>query len=477
MGTCLRTTVVSLLTALTFFVGHRAAAVRSGIGHEMAAPPLRSGSALQPQLPPPQDFKLRVDVDLVTVDVSVYGTPARELRVDDFTVYDNNESQRLIHFSRDQLPLAVALVVDGSGSLYAYARQLQSAARVALGSLKPEDQVVLFGFSMFPTRLSDLTHDPARIIEKLIRLAPSGTTNIWDAIFVAAHYLRDKAPDYRRALILVSDNGQLIQWGQTGNSALEEALVAGAGVYAIRIPGSAELYAESDTVRMIADESGGEYLDAKTGEALMAALNQSVTKLRMQYTLGFNPVKPRDDGSFHTLRVALKGNGACPDCRVHTRKGYYDGAPALGGTATKRIPPLNDVPALVYSRMTLAAAEISEVKEIPFRASAAADSSSTTRTATKVDLQIDVAGVHFKTGYGLHAANLCIALFGSTADGICYSTDWKVLDLQLREEAYQRTVASGILHSASLRGAPRFITAVVYDMSNGKMGLQRLTMK
>ena len=423
-----------------------------------------------------QDFRLKVAVDLVAVDVTILGNPTRELTADDFVLYDGNVPQRITHFSRDRLPLAVALVIDGSGSLYAYFRELQTAARTALRSLKPEDQVVLFGFSVFPTRLSDLTHDAGRLVEKLAGLAPSGSTNIWDAVYVAAHYLRAKAPDHRRAIILISDNGQLIPWGQTGKAALQETLVAGASVFAIRIPGSAAIYAESDTVRMIAENSGGEYLDAESGAALIDALNRSVSKLRMQYTIGFNPARPLNNGVFHSLRVALKPGSACPDCGVHTRMGYYDGRPAFDPGEIKTVPIGARVKAEIYTRIVSAAAEDEDWNEIPFQV-AVNPGAAAGRSATKIDVKIDARGIAFRPGYGLHSGMLCIALFSMSADGICFASDWKVMDLQLRDEAYQHMVAAGITYSTSLKGSARAVTAVVYDMTTDKMGIQRLTAK
>jgi hypothetical protein len=51
------------------------------------------------------------------------------------------------------------------------------------------------------------------------------------------------------------------------------------------------------------------------------------------------------------------------------------------------------------------------------------------------------------------------------------------MDLQLRDEAYQHMVAAGITYSTSLKGAARAVTAVVYDMTTDRMGIQRLTAK
>jgi Ca-activated chloride channel family protein len=417
------------------------------------------------------DLKIKVDVDLVPVDVTVYGTPVRDLRAEDFVVYDNNVAQRLIHFSRDQLPLAVALVVDTSGSLTAYLPELRSAALSALGSLKPEDQTVLFGFSAFPARLSELTQNRSQIIQKLAVFSAMGNTNIWDAIFVAAHCLRANAIARRRAIILISDNGQVINWGQTWESALQEALLAGATLYAIETRGSGSLYAESDSVRRIAADTGGEFFSVGARGSLSTALDQSIAYFRQQYTLGFSPSAAKKDGAFHSLSVKLTTPGVCPDCRLHARKGYYAGIPSVPNRAPRRaIPGGARVEPHVYNEITVAAADISDRKEILFEIKTDAAEGILGRLLTRVDLLIDPARIQFKNVNGLQTASLCICVFLALSDGVFFSTEWKTLDVRLKEDAYQQVMKSGIVFSTQVRGAPEMLRVVVYDLQSDQLG-------
>ena len=434
-------------------------------------------SGEQDQGIPKSDFKIKVNVELVPVDVTVYGTPVRDLEAEDFVVYDNNIAQPVIYFSRDQLPLAVALVVDGSGSLTSYLPELRTAARSALGTLKPEDQVALFGFAAFPARLTDFTHDHALVVQKLASFTAAGSTNIWDALFVAARYLRGRAPDQRRAIILISDNGQIVNWGQTWKSALQELLEAGTTLYAIETLGTGSLYAESDSVRKIAADTGGETLSVRSGKLLSAALNQSISYLRMQYTLGFAPPAAKKDGTFHNLSVSLKSAGLCPDCRLHARKGYYAGTPPPSSAADrerKKVPPGTRVEPLVYNRITVAAADMAELNDIPFEIKTTRAPGVWGRLQTRVDLQIDPAKVHFRIVNGLYTASLCIAIFSALSDGVFFATDWKILDVQLKEDMYQQLLISGLTYTTQIRGAPDALKAVVCDLQSDHIGSKRV---
>ena len=420
-----------------------------------------------------QDFKIRVDVEMVPVDVTVHGTPVRELRMEDFVVYDNDVAQPLIYYSRDEVPLAVALLVDSSGSLALYLPELQSAARSSLESLKAEDQVVLFAFSTFPARLSDFTRDHSLIAQKLAGLMTVGSTNIWDGMFVAAHYLGENARDRRRAIILVSDNGQIINWGQTANSALQEALETGTTIYAIQAKGTGSLYAESDAVRKVVNDTGGAFMEVADPKSLPGALHQSFSKIRLQYTLGFTVSGTKKDGSFHRLRVSLKSEDLCPGCRLLARKGYYAGTPAPAGAAgpeRRTLPPGTMVDIPTYNRITIAAAEMSDVKEIPFEVHAAPAAGYLGRLRTNVIVRIDPNRIVFKDANGRSTARLCVALFMALADGVYYATEWRNLDVQPKSETDPENASSAIPFLAQIRGAPSILKVVVYDLQGGRIG-------
>jgi len=60
--------------------------------------------------------------------------------LEDFAVNDNDVLQEATHFSRDQLPLKIALVVDVSGSIQPYMLELGNRPlprRRALNMLRP----------------------------------------------------------------------------------------------------------------------------------------------------------------------------------------------------------------------------------------------------------------------------------------------------------------------------------------------------
>jgi hypothetical protein len=126
--------------------------------------------------------KIRVDVPLVTMDVTVIPAVSRNLSAEDFVVWHDGVAQQVTYFSRDLIPLSIAVVVDRSSSITNCLPLLQKAVLTALGHLKPEDQVALFTFDNELVKLKDFTVDhnlTARIVGSLVLGSAWGGTDIY----------------------------------------------------------------------------------------------------------------------------------------------------------------------------------------------------------------------------------------------------------------------------------------------------------
>jgi hypothetical protein len=82
----------------------------------------------------------RATSELVLVDVQVLhrktGAPAPALRVADFQFSEEGAPQRIVHFSRDELPLSVVLLFDLTDSVRGVLKRLAEAAKSALEHFK-----------------------------------------------------------------------------------------------------------------------------------------------------------------------------------------------------------------------------------------------------------------------------------------------------------------------------------------------------
>ncbi len=295
------------------------------------APP----AAAEPATENPDAFKVSIAVRLVQVDALVRdraGRPMDKLRREDFLLFEDGAEQPISAFSRGELPLAVALVIDRSGSVQPFMDEIRRAAYRALLQLKPGDEVCLFSFAGDVDRLEDLTADRQRIADRIATIRAGGGTNILDAIHNSVSYLGMVAPDRRRAVILVSDNQGTTRAraneGQTIRLAVETETV----VYSVKTRGASvpstmrlpNLITGTGSVRKITGETGGEVIEVATTGSLDAALAAVVARLKLRYTLGYNPANV-SPGTYRRIEVRLAGHFGRPgiDYTVHSRSGYY----------------------------------------------------------------------------------------------------------------------------------------------------------
>lgn len=280
-------------------------------------------------------YVVKLDVNLVLVEATVSDKRNHlvdGLTQDDFRVLEDGVEQPIRYFSRDELPLAVALVIDRSGSIGPHLGELRHAARETLARLKPEDQVALFTFASAPEQLEALTTDRRRIARAISRIRPGGGTNINDALFNAIFYLGKAAKSRRHAVILISDNQDTVRGFASDKDLVRMALQTETVVYSLRIGGTYSLRGLSEpfsipgtpTINSVTQETGGEIIDASQDRSLGAAMAMAIARLKRRYTLGYLSPHKEHDGAFHSIEVELAGEAMQKaHYTVFARQGYY----------------------------------------------------------------------------------------------------------------------------------------------------------
>ncbi|HYO62248.1 MAG TPA: VWA domain-containing protein [Pyrinomonadaceae bacterium] len=330
----------------------RAASVRVGARARVSlalllwAAPLVAWAQQQQQQPAPQasptrhaaeevldvgeDEVVRVDTDLVHVDVSVTdaaGNPVRNLRAEDFKLYEDGEERPISFFNITRRagqprPVAVVFALDVSGSMSPEEMaRLGGALRAFATRLEAHEAV--FAVMSFGTNVKiqqQFTSDPRRLeraAENLARDVGGHSTHAYDAIDDAVRLLVRKAPRTRerrlmkRAVVVVTDGFPV---GDTVSPAtvIERANAADVSVYTVTLPSFSRLLASASErpplptpldVSGVVEKTGGAavYATDKDFAPLFKALAEEVTS---SYVLSFYPPEEkRRDGRNHTIRV------------------------------------------------------------------------------------------------------------------------------------------------------------------------------
>jgi VWFA-related protein len=279
---------------------------------------------------------IRVAVNLVLVDATVKaknGQIMSDLKKDDFEVREDGVAQKVEVFSRDELPVNVALVLDLSDSIGPFLGPLRDAATIALAALKPEDEAALFTFSTEAELRLPLTKDKNKIADQINTFQARGATNINDGIFVAAEYLLKAPPNGRRVIILISDDVGTDAGGQGTRDIVTEAIAADAVLYNLKIPGynppatrfAASMIPGLVNIRKVMDATGGELFDVHDVAHLDSVFSALIQRIKTRYTLGYYTMANGAEGKPHKLEVRLtpsfgkKGR----DYSILAKNGYY----------------------------------------------------------------------------------------------------------------------------------------------------------
>jgi Ca-activated chloride channel homolog len=296
------------------------------------------GPAVPGNQQPPETggFTLKADVNLVLVEATVRDDKGKiidDLKPGNFRVLEDGVEQKVIYFSRDELPLAVALVVDGSGSVSPVLGELHHAAYDTLSQLKPEDRVALYAFATHPERLVDLTTDRKSIADGIMGIGSTGGTNIADALYASIEYLGQEARDRRHAVIMISDNEPTAKGDFTGADVSRLALETQTIIYSVRV-GRDRLEGTVDEpgwipgarwVNKIMDETGGEIIDMAAVGSAQKAMAAVIARLKQRYTLGYQSSNTRSDRAFRSIEVRLSGRAQDSKhlYKIFARHGYY----------------------------------------------------------------------------------------------------------------------------------------------------------
>ena len=100
--------------------------------------------------PPKGEFRISTDVELVLLDVSVKqakGGYASGLTRDNFQIYENGAPQKITEFASADIPVAVGLVFDDSGSMRSKRPDVITAGLVFIGASNPQDQIFVVNFN------------------------------------------------------------------------------------------------------------------------------------------------------------------------------------------------------------------------------------------------------------------------------------------------------------------------------------------
>jgi Ca-activated chloride channel family protein len=290
----------------------------SGQGPVQAQEPDRSDNGV---------FIFRKEVDEVLLHATVIDDKHRfvnDLNKDDFKVYENGQEQQIRSFRREDVPVAVGILIDNSGSMRDKRRAVIQAALNFVKASNPDDQVFIVNFNDEFYLDQDFTSKIPLLQTALERIEARGGTAMYDAVVASATHLEKSARLEKRILLVITDGED-----NASRESLEHAVHQlqqenGPTVYTIGILGEERAHRARRALTEMAEDTGGMAFFPKNVEEVDRITQQVARDIRNQYVIGYSPTTPRSVGGYRTVKVEAKAPGH-KRLEVRTRTGYYPG--------------------------------------------------------------------------------------------------------------------------------------------------------
>ena len=284
----------------------------------------------QTQQPPPQPPSFRSGVDVVSLNITVTDLDrgfVTDLQQDNFAVYEDGVRQHVNFFTRTQLPIALALLLDTSASMDEEMATAQEAAIGFSQRLRREDLAEVIDFDSRVEILQGFTDDVEELESAIRRTSAGGSTSLYNALYISLKDL-SKAPlrevDVRREAIIVLSDGEDTSSLVSFDEVLELAKRSETIIYSIGLQSENSRartgFREADFVlRQLAQETGGRAFFPDDISELSEIYRQISDELSSQYSVGYISTNPLRNGQWRRIIVQVDRDAAA----ARTKQGYY----------------------------------------------------------------------------------------------------------------------------------------------------------
>ena len=259
--------------------------------------------------------KVNVDVVQVTVTVSDgHGRFVRNLPRSAFHVSEDGKAQGITHFTSEDVPLEIVVAIDISGSMTPAMSKLKIAVKEFLKDVPNQDLVTLLGFNDTIFTLTRKAGDLAERSKAVDRLAPWGSTALYDVILRGVGLLGRQTG--RKALIVFTD-GEDQGSHATINDVERRLQSSDVTLYMIGQGRGVTMDALKRVMERLANPTGGRALFTDSIDELHESFADLLDELSNQYLLGYEPTNTRHDDVWRKIKVDVDGHH-----EVRARQGY-----------------------------------------------------------------------------------------------------------------------------------------------------------
>lgn len=271
-------------------------------------------------------FVFRKQVQEVVLHATVIDETGRlvtGLNQSDFAIYVNGVPEPITSFRREDVPVAIGIVIDNSGSMRDKRDKVNQAVLNLIRASNPQDEVFVVNFSQTPYLDQDFTSNVNLLQAALHQTSTRGSTALYDAVVASAIHLQNNPRLAKKVLLVVTD-GEDNMSRETLQDAIRKLQPnKGEAVYAIGLTEGGMTRTGRDALQNLASSTGGVAFFPQSLDEVNEITRTVAHDIRSQYTLAFKQGDSVKKG-YQAIRVEAKGPGRSR-LTVRTRSGFYPG--------------------------------------------------------------------------------------------------------------------------------------------------------
>ena len=274
---------------------------QAGAGAQSGQAPSTQPSGQAPEGENNGVFVFKKQVEEVILHATVYDNKLHmvtSLDKNAFAVYEDGIPQAITSFRREDIPVAVGILIDNSGSMRDKRAAVNQAALNFVRSSNPQDLAFIVNFNDEYYLDQDFTANIPQLKEALEKIDSRGGTALYDAVVASADHLKKNARLEKKVLLVVTDGED-----NASRESLEQAVKRlqaenGPTVYSIGLLGNEKQRRARRALATMSEDTGGvSFFPKDLGE--VDAITQEVAHdIRNQYTIGYKPTRPQSQGGY-----------------------------------------------------------------------------------------------------------------------------------------------------------------------------------
>lgn len=241
-----------------------------------------------------------------------------------FSVFENGVPQSVTSFRREDVPVAMGIVVDNSGSMRDKRDKVNQAVMGLIRASNPQDEIFVVNFGQNYYLDQDFTSDANLLQASLHQVSMKGSTALYDAIVASAVHLENNPHLEKKVLLVITDGQDNMSQETLQEAAHRLQQVDGPTLYAIGLTGTGLKGAGREALQDLTERTGGVAYFPDTLDQVSSITREIAHDVRSQYIVVYKPKNQGAKPAYQSVRMEARAPGY-GHLTVRTRSGYSQG--------------------------------------------------------------------------------------------------------------------------------------------------------